>query len=202
MSEYAFCKSKYLTNAQLMGQNIQNYLLLVGTEHLPKHFNYCNSILKAKTTFDFPCSLFFFTNNRKITLKSISYMCRREMLGSWKGCDQAIVSNSISEASTPGLDIAKTNPSSGLFFCEMKLAASGGHREERHEEGFSLAGVQGWEGAAVPAASEHSSKSSPSQPPPWEVRGPGHAPTAGTSGSQHHSAVGQLPSPVICLAAA
>lgn len=129
MSEYTCCKNKYLTNAQLMGQNIQNYLLLVGTEHLPKHFNYCKSIPKAKTTFDFPCSLFFLTNNRKIMLKSISYMCRGEMLSSWKGCDQAIISNSISEASTPGLDTAETNPSSGLFFYEMQQAASGGQAE-------------------------------------------------------------------------
>lgn len=51
------------------------------------------------------------------------------MLSSWKGCGQAIISNSISEASTPGLDTAKTNPSSGLSFYEMQLAASGGQAE-------------------------------------------------------------------------
>lgn len=55
---------------QLMGQNIQNYLLLLGTEHLPKHFNYCNNILKTKIAFNLSHSLFFFPKEQKNYVKT------------------------------------------------------------------------------------------------------------------------------------
>lgn len=73
-------KYTYLTNVQLMGQNSQNYLLLLGTEHLSKHFNYCSIILKTKIPFSLSHSLSFSLKNRKAVLKPITLVCKEEML--------------------------------------------------------------------------------------------------------------------------
>jgi len=60
---------------QLIRQNSQNYLLLLGTKYLPKHFNYRSNMLKTKITFSLSHSLFFFPKEEKNYVKTQqSYM--------------------------------------------------------------------------------------------------------------------------------
>lgn len=67
-----------------MGQNSQNYLLLLGTEQLSKHFNYCSIILKTKIAVSLSHSLSFSPKNRKTMLELNTPVCRREMLSEKK----------------------------------------------------------------------------------------------------------------------
>lgn len=87
-------KYTHLSNVQLMGQNSQNYLLLLGTEQLSKHFNYCSIILKTKIAVSLSQSLSFSLKNRKTMLELNTPVCRREIVGKknphaelWEGCD-------------------------------------------------------------------------------------------------------------------
>lgn len=77
-------KYTYLSNVQLMGQNSQNYLLLLGTEQLSKHFNYCGITLKTKIAFSLSHPLSLSLKNRKTVLKPITPVRRREMLSQKK----------------------------------------------------------------------------------------------------------------------